>query len=245
MNKYREREEEITQGEGGRNSTKGPLLSAYEIRSYLFQRSYIVFIVFRWRGDRTKVVCGISSPAGRGLLGRGRCMTNCVEKSNHFILFTAEAEADLGGFYTEEKALANPYTHISASSKHKTELTRRKYCMQNVLFFPVAVPSQPVYTSQCFGPLSLSSHKLSRSKLNRSPLLSFLTMPNLKYLSSPLAVFPPTYHFSPRSLKPPSLLVSLPLLALLKPPLVGGDMACGLLDVGGGGDLAADGEVEA
>ena len=69
-------------------------------------------------------------------------------------------------------------------------------------------------------------------------------MPNLRYLSSPLAVFPPTYHFSPKSLKPPSLLVSLPLLALLKPPL-GGDMAWGLLDVGGGGDLAAEGEVEA
>lgn len=90
-------------------------------------------------------------------------------------------------------------------------------------------------------------YKLSLSKLNRSPLLSFLTIPNLKYLSSPLAVFPPTYHFSPRSLKPPSLLVSLPLLARLKPPL-GGDMACGLLEGGDmevGGERAVDGEVEA
>lgn len=72
-------------------------------------------------------------------------------------------------------------------------------------------------------------------------------MPNLKYRSSPLAVLPPTYHFSPKSLKPPSLLVSLPLLALLNPPPpLGGDIACGLLELDGGEDLAgADGEVEA
>ena len=71
-------------------------------------------------------------------------------------------------------------------------------------------------------------------------------MPNRKYLSSPLAVLPPTYHFSPKSLKPPSLLVSLPLLALLNPPPPPPPLG-GLLELDGGEDLAAaaDGEVEA
>lgn len=106
-------------------------------------------------------------------------------------------------------------------------------------------PSRPIYTRTGSTP-NEPNHKLSLSKLNRSPLLSFLTIPSLRYLSSPLAVLPPTYHFSPKSLKPPSLLVSLPLLALLNPPPLGGDIACGLREVDGGGDLAgADGEVEA
>ncbi|KAG6240946.1 hypothetical protein E4U25_007140 [Claviceps purpurea] len=56
-------------------------------------------------------------------------------------------------------------------------------------------------------------HKLSRSKLNPSLLLTLFTTPNLKNLSSPPAVLPPIYHFSaPRASRNPSLLLSLPRL---------------------------------
>ncbi|KAG5971353.1 hypothetical protein E4U58_007646 [Claviceps cyperi] len=56
-------------------------------------------------------------------------------------------------------------------------------------------------------------HKLSRSKLNPSLLLTLFTTPNWKNLSSPPAVLPPIYHFSaPRASRNPSLLLSLPRL---------------------------------
>lgn len=137
----------------------------------------------------------------------------------------------IGSIYTR-------YTHTTHFHTHKAQ---GKTTLNHLLFRQVN--KARIYHR--YAPFPLKSHKLNRSKLNRSPLLSFLTMPNLKYLSSPFAVLPPTYHFSPKSLNPPSELVSLPLLALLKPPL-GGDIACGLLDVGGcgGGDLAAEGDVE-
>ncbi|KAG6024394.1 hypothetical protein E4U40_003310 [Claviceps sp. LM458 group G5] len=62
-------------------------------------------------------------------------------------------------------------------------------------------------------PTRLRLHKLSRSKLNPSLLLTLFTTPNLKNLSSPPAVLPPIYHFSaPRASRNPSLLLSLPLL---------------------------------
>jgi len=63
-------------------------------------------------------------------------------------------------------------------------------------------------------------HRLNLSKLNRSPLLCRLTTPSLKYLSSPVAVLPPIYHFSfPSTSLKPSLLLSLPLLLTYLPPL--------------------------
>lgn len=56
------------------------------------------------------------------------------------------------------------------------------------------------------------SYKLSLSMLNPSLLLTLFTTPNLKYLSSPVAVRPPMYHFSaPLASLNPSLLLSLPL----------------------------------
>ncbi|KAG6109889.1 hypothetical protein E4U13_005634 [Claviceps humidiphila] len=56
-------------------------------------------------------------------------------------------------------------------------------------------------------------HKLSRSKLNPSLLLTLFITPNWKNLSSPPAVLPPIYHFSaPRASRNPSLLLSLPRL---------------------------------
>ena len=58
-------------------------------------------------------------------------------------------------------------------------------------------------------------HKLNLSQLLPSKLLSLLTTPILKYLSSPAAVLPPTYHFSLPIVSRqcvPSLLLSLPLL---------------------------------
>jgi len=66
--------------------------------------------------------------------------------------------------------------------------------------------------------LLIRHHKLNLSKLNRSPLLCLLTTPSLKYLSSPPAVRPPTYHFScPKTSLKPSELLSLPLLPRLEP----------------------------
>ena len=60
------------------------------------------------------------------------------------------------------------------------------------------------------------AHRLNRSKLNLSLLVCLLTTPNLKYLSSPVAVLPPIYHFSaPSTSRNPSELESLPLRALL------------------------------
>lgn len=54
-------------------------------------------------------------------------------------------------------------------------------------------------------------HKLIRSKLNRSPLLTLLTTPNLKNFSSPPAVLPPIYILSaPSTSRNPSLELSLP-----------------------------------
>lgn len=62
-------------------------------------------------------------------------------------------------------------------------------------------------------PLRSSDHKLNRSKLNRSPLLTLLTTPNLKNFSSPAAVRPPIYHFSaPSTSLNPSEELSLPRL---------------------------------
>jgi len=60
---------------------------------------------------------------------------------------------------------------------------------------------------------STTVYKLNLSKLRRSPLLCLLTTPNLKYLSSPVAVRPPMYHFSfpgPSTSRNPSLELSLP-----------------------------------
>jgi len=63
---------------------------------------------------------------------------------------------------------------------------------------------------------STRDHRLNRSKLNLSLLVCRLTTPNLKYLSSPVAVRPPIYHFSaPSTSRKPSLLESLPLRPLL------------------------------
>lgn len=67
--------------------------------------------------------------------------------------------------------------------------------------------------SCAFG-LSLSStitHKLNRSRLSLSPLRTLLTMPSLKYFSSPAAVFPPMYILSaPSTSRNPSVELSLP-----------------------------------
>lgn len=55
--------------------------------------------------------------------------------------------------------------------------------------------------------------------LNPSLLLTLFTTPSLKYLSSPVAVRPPIYHFSaPFASLNPSLLLSLPLLLPLPDP---------------------------
>ncbi|CRK42142.1 hypothetical protein BN1708_008673 [Verticillium longisporum] len=57
----------------------------------------------------------------------------------------------------------------------------------------------------------IAHHKLIRSRLNPSLLLTRLTTPILKNLSSPPAVRPPTYHFSaPSTSLNPSLELSLP-----------------------------------
>jgi len=59
------------------------------------------------------------------------------------------------------------------------------------------------------------NHRLNRSKLRLPPLLCRLTTPSLKYLSSPVAVRPPIYHFSaPSTSRKPSLLESDSLLPL-------------------------------
>lgn len=56
-------------------------------------------------------------------------------------------------------------------------------------------------------------HKLSRSRLSRSPLRTLRTTPSLKNFSSPPAVRPPMYHLSaPSTSRNPSLLESLPRL---------------------------------
>lgn len=55
-------------------------------------------------------------------------------------------------------------------------------------------------------------HRLNRSRLNLSPLLTLLTTPNLKNFSSPCAVLPPMYILSaPKTSLKPSELESLPL----------------------------------
>lgn len=81
------------------------------------------------------------------------------------------------------------------------------------------VPScPPSCQSQYIFPVSVvpphpNHHKLNRSKLNLSPLLTLLTTPNLKNFSSPVAVLPPIYNFSaPNASRNPSLLLSLPRL---------------------------------
>lgn len=73
--------------------------------------------------------------------------------------------------------------------------------------------------NQCnIQPSTLPPYKLNLSALTLSKLPSLLTTPNLKNLSSPPAVLPPTYHFSPPPLPislnppPPSPSLSLPLL---------------------------------
>jgi hypothetical protein len=83
---------------------------------------------------------------------------------------------------------------------------------QNAVTLP-AVPLYPIYHGS-----QIITHRLNLSKLSRSPLLCLLTTPSLKYLSSPVAVLPPMYHFScPSTSLNPSLLLSLPLLPLLDP----------------------------
>lgn len=58
-------------------------------------------------------------------------------------------------------------------------------------------------------------YKLNLSRLLSAQLLCRLTVPSLKYLSSPAAVRPPTYHFSlPSTSLKPSLEESLPRLPL-------------------------------
>lgn len=68
-------------------------------------------------------------------------------------------------------------------------------------------------------PPPTAHHKLNLSKLNRSPLLTRLTTPNLKNFSSPVAVRPPIYNFSVPSVSlNPSVELLLPLrLAALRP----------------------------
>ena len=59
---------------------------------------------------------------------------------------------------------------------------------------------------------TLLFYRLSRSRLNRSPLRTLRTTPSLKNFSSPVAVRPPMYSLSaPRASRNPSLLLSLPL----------------------------------
>lgn len=54
-------------------------------------------------------------------------------------------------------------------------------------------------------------HKLNRSMLSLSPLRTLLTMPSLKYFSSPAAVLPPMYILSaPSTSRNPSVELSLP-----------------------------------
>ncbi|KAH7369238.1 hypothetical protein B0T11DRAFT_71911 [Plectosphaerella cucumerina] len=56
-------------------------------------------------------------------------------------------------------------------------------------------------------------HRLNRSRLSPSLLLTLRTTPSLKKRSSPPAVLPPTYHLSaPRTSRKPSLELSLPRL---------------------------------
>lgn len=55
------------------------------------------------------------------------------------------------------------------------------------------------------------THKLRRSRLSLSPLRTLLTMPSLKYFSSPAAVLPPMYILSaPSTSRNPSVELSLP-----------------------------------
>lgn len=63
----------------------------------------------------------------------------------------------------------------------------------------------------CMSLFSAMIHKLKRSMLSLSPLRTLLTMPSLKYFSSPAAVFPPMYILSaPSTSRKPSVELSLP-----------------------------------